>query len=139
LALAASATAVAAASLPAHSTPAIQNCGSLSRGPGSVAHGTGDGARCLLHAYDQHCRPAVYGLSLFGLDTIAMDRFRLARANGRCLVRITISFRVVPQPARRHDGVCRTLALQSGHVVAGGCSGDGVPKSIVLDPPPQSP
>jgi hypothetical protein len=119
--------------------PAIENCGSLSLGPGGVERGGTSGARCLLHAYQQHCRPAVYVLALFGVDTIATDRFRLARDNGRCRIDVTISFRVVPQPARQHAGVCRTLALKSAHVVAGRCSGASIPASIVLDPKPQAP
>jgi hypothetical protein len=137
--VAATAVAAVAASPAARASPTIQNCGSLARGPGGATPGTGAGARCLLRAYDDHCRPAVYVLSLFGVDTIANDRFRLARGTGGCLVQVTISARVVPQPPRQHHGICRSLARRSGHVVASRCSGDSFPKSIVLDPKPPSP
>ena len=138
LVLAASAVAAALASAPGRATPAIQNCGSLSVGPGGTERGASAGARCLLQAYLEHCQPAVYTISLFGIDTVATDRFRLARDNGRCLVKVTISFRVVPQPARQHLGLCRTLALKSRHVVAGRCTGESIPASIVLDPQPRT-
>jgi hypothetical protein len=117
---------------------AVENCGSLSVGPGGDERGATAGAKCLLRAYQQHCRVAVYILSLFGVDTIASDRFRLVREAGRCLVDVTISFRVVPQPARAHNGVCHTLALKSTHVVAGRCTGTNIPSSLVLDPTPQT-
>jgi hypothetical protein len=131
--------AVAATTHPAlgNASPAIQNCGTLSLGPGGDERGTAAGAKCLLHAYQQSCRPAVYVLSRFGIDTIATDRFRLARDNGRCSVDVATSVRVVPQPAQTHGGLCRSLALKAGYVVAGRCTGQSVPASIVLDP--QSP
>ena len=119
--------------------PAVENCGSLSVGPGAGERGATAGARCLLHAYQQHCRSAVYVLSLFGVDTIASDRFRLVRESGRCLVDVTISFRIVLQPARTHNGICRTLALKSTHVVADRCTGANIPSSLELDPKPQTP
>jgi hypothetical protein len=132
------ATAVAVAAAPGRAAPTILNCGSLSVGPGGTERGAANGARCLLHAYQQNCRPAVYAVSHFGVDTVATDRFRLVRDNGRCLVKLTISFQIVPQPARLHSGVCRTLALKSQHVVAGRCTGESIPASIVLDPLPQT-
>jgi hypothetical protein len=113
--------------------PTMQNCGAFSAGPGGTEHGGTSGSRCLLRAYEQHCRAAIYTMSVFGVDTIANDRFRLVRVGGHCLVDVTISFRVVPQPARKHSGVCRTLALNSRHVVAGRCTGWGIPVSIQLD------
>ena len=136
LLLAIAAVAAAAATQPGRAATAVLNCGSLSVGPGGTQHGTATGSRCLLRAYRQHCQPAVYALSLFGIDTIATDHFRLTRLNGHCLVNVTINFHVVPQPARRHNGACRTLTLKSGHVVAGGCTGESVPASIMLDPQP---
>jgi hypothetical protein len=136
LALAASTIVAGVAALPGHATPAVLNCGSLSLGPGNTERGAVTGARCLLRAYGQHCEPAVYALSLFGVDTIATDHFRLARESGRCLIEVTMSFRIVPQPARQHSGVCRTLALKSRQVVAGRCTGASIPASIVLDPKP---
>jgi hypothetical protein len=137
LLLATAAIAAAAATQAGRATTSVLNCGSSSIGPGGTEHGATTGSRCLLRAYVQHCQPAVYGLSLFGIDTIANDRFRLERLNGRCLVSVTISFRVVPQPARQHTGVCRTLTLTSRHVVAARCTGPSIPATIVLDPQPQ--
>jgi hypothetical protein len=134
LILVAAAIAATTRSALGNASSAIQNCGTLSLDPGGDERGAATGATCLLHAYQQGCRPAVYVLSRFGIDTIATDRFRLARDNGRCSVDVAISFRVVPQPAQTHNGVCRSLALKSGHVVAGRCTGRSVPASIVLDP-----
>lgn len=128
---------VVAAAQSGRATTTVLNCGSFSVGPGGVEHGAASNSGCLLRAYANQCRPAVYALSLFGVDTIAADRFRLARRNGRCVVDVTISVRVVPQPARQHTGVCRTLARTSGHVVAGRCTGEGIPVGIVLDPQPR--
>src|SRR5262249_22677975 len=98
------AAAIAATAHPAlgPASPAIQNCGTLSLGPGGEERGTTAGAKCLLHSYEQGCRPSVYVLSRFGVDTVSTDRFRIARDNGRCSVAVAISFRVVPQPARTH-------------------------------------
>ncbi len=139
--LVAMSTAVASTSAVAipRAATAVQNCGSLSVGPGAGRRGATAGARCLLHAYQLQCRSAVYVLSRFGVDTIASDRFRLARESGHCLVTVTVSFRIVPQPARTHTGSCRTLALKSTHVVAGRCTGTGIPSSFVLDPKSQTP
>jgi len=135
-------TVAAIAVAPATATqtqPAAVECGALSVGPGGDEHGATAGARCLLHAYQQHCRSAVYVLSMFGVDTVASDRFRLVRVSGHCLVDVTISFRIVPQRARTHNGICRTLALKSTHVVAGRCTGTNIPSSLALDPRPQTP
>lgn len=128
------ATVTAVSCVSARAMPSIQNCGSLSIGPGGTERVAGAGARCLLQAYQQDCRPAVYVLSLSGIDTLAVDSFRLTRGSGKCLVEVTISSRVVPQPARQHHGVCRTLVLRSRHVVAGRCTGESIPPTIVLDP-----
>jgi hypothetical protein len=136
-ALSAAAIAAAAGSVTARAAPTVQNCGTYSYGPAAEPRGAANGAKCLLHAYQEHCRAAVYVLSSFGVDTVATDRFRLVRDNGRCVVTVAVSFQVVPQPARKHSGACRTLALKSTHVVAGRCTGASIPASIVLDPRPQ--
>ena len=127
------------AGVTADAAPAVENCGTLSMGPADEVRGSTTGALCLLHAYQRHCRPAVYVLSLLGVDTTANDRFRVVSRSGRCRVALTISFRIVPQPARVQSGVCARLALRSGHVVAGRCTGSNIPASIVLNPSPQSP
>jgi hypothetical protein len=129
LAAAAGALAVTAGA----STPSILNCGSLTEGPTALAPRSGGGAACLLHAYRQQCRPAVYKLSAFGIDTIARDDFRLVTSSGRCRVRVTTSFTVVPQkPHPQGSGECSTLATRGTDVVASGCVGTGLPSSFSL-------
>jgi hypothetical protein len=136
--LAACVVTAAGAAHPARVAATVKNCGTLSVGPGGTEHGTTAGARCLLRAYQQQCQAAVYTLSSFGVDTVATQRFRVAHASGHCVVDVTVSFRVVPQPAHQQTGVCRTLALKATHVVAARCTGE-IPASIVLDPHPQNP
>src|SRR6516164_267951 len=76
------------------------NCGSLSIGPGSAHLGKGPGARCMLAAYQDHCRKAGYQLSYFGVDTIAIRAFNVNARTGHCGIDVTTRYRVVPQPSR---------------------------------------
>jgi hypothetical protein len=88
---------------------------------------------CLLHAYQQHCRPAAYELSIFGIDTVARDDFHLVNQNGGCRVQVTTSFTVVPQkPRPQSHGQCSNLAKRGTDVIADGCTGTGLPRSISL-------
>jgi hypothetical protein len=114
-------------------TPRVLDCGSLSTGSTALSHGTTSGAMCLLHAYRQHCAPARYELSTFGIDTIARDEFRLVTKSGRCTVAITTSFTVVPQkPRPQGSGECSSLVARGADVVASGCVGNGLPSSLSL-------
>lgn len=91
------------------------------------------GAVCLLHAYRQHCRAAVYELSVFGIDTIARDEFRLVSDGGNCRIRVATSFTVVPQkPRPQGSGECSSLSVRGSDVVAAGCVGSGLPRSFSL-------
>src|SRR5262249_26976364 len=91
------------------------------------------GARCLLAAYRHYCRQATYRLSLFGVDTVASREFGLVSSRSGCLVAVTSSFRVVPQPAHvTGKGTCRTLRAIGRNIVAGSCMGRGLPTRISL-------
>jgi hypothetical protein len=108
-------------------------CGSLTLGPGSLTHHSGSGASCLLRAYQQHCLPASYRLSLFGVDTVAVRTFRTLRHGGSCEIAVTSSFRVIPQPPHPAiRGYCKTLRREGHNVVAQGCSGGGLPTRVSL-------
>jgi hypothetical protein len=109
------------------------SCGALSIGPGAVTHGSTRAAACLLHAFQQHCRPASYRLSTFGVDTIAVDDFRVAATAGRCRITVATSFRVVPNRVRPGAvGVCASLVSRGVDIVATGCKVDGLPAVISL-------
>jgi hypothetical protein len=111
----------------------VLDCGSLSAGTTVLSPGKGGGAACLLRAYQQHCRPAVYELSMFGVDTIARENFRLVRERGGCRIKVATSFTVVPQkPRPGARGECSTLRARGTDVVAGGCVGSGLPRSFSL-------
>jgi hypothetical protein len=112
----------------------VTDCGSISVGPGSAGSGgKAAGALCLLRAYRSNCHPAVYSVSMFGIDTIARDSFRLVRMGGRCRIDVATSFRVVPQkPHPVASGQCSTLARRGTDVVAYGCVGKGLSASISL-------
>jgi hypothetical protein len=110
-------------------TPAVTNCGSASIGPGSVRQSSGDGPRCLVAAYRDGCRPATFRLSRFGVDTIATKSFRIVSRNSRCVVAVTETLRVVPQPAHvTAQGVCTGLRATA----ATSCSGRGLSRTISL-------
>lgn len=112
---------------------AIRNCGTLTIGPAGDKQGAVGGAVCLLRAFEQRCLPANYRLSIFGVDTATTDRFELVLRNARCRIDVFASFRVIPQPKRLHHGRCTTLRRQHSHVIATGCLGSGIPRSIWLD------
>jgi hypothetical protein len=108
-------------------------CGSYSIGPGAVVHGNARGARCLLSAYRDHCRPARYRLSIFGVDTIATRDFSVVTRDARCEVAVASSFRVVPQPAHSTGrSFCRTLRPVGTSILAQGCKGGGLPSTVSL-------
>lgn len=113
---------------------ALSSCGSASIGPGAIVHPSSTGgARCLLAAYRDHCRPATYKLSLFGVDTVATRAFRLVSSSGACVVDVTTSFRVVPQPAHvTGQGVCKQLRAIGVNVIAEGCTGRALPPRVSL-------
>ena len=109
------------------------DCGTRSVGPGSLRRGGTAGAACLLRAFQQSCKAAEYRLSLFGVDTVRTEDFRVALRDGRCGVEVTTSFRVVPQQQhvtgrRRCARVHRT---GGGDIVADGCDG-GPPVAVSL-------
>ncbi len=110
------------------------DCGSLSTGPTTLSPAKRAGAECLLRAYRLHCRPAVYELSSFGIDTIARDSFRLADGNnGRCSIKVATSFTVVPRkPRPEGSGECSKLDARGTDIVASGCVGTGLPTSFSL-------
>ena len=111
----------------------VIQCGSITVGPTAIPSGKTGGALCLLHAYRSHCEPALYGLSTFGVDTIARDIFRVVEVQGRCRINVVTSFRVVPQKPRPGvSGRCSMLAERGADVVATGCVGKGLPASISL-------
>ena len=118
----------------ADTNAAVTNCGTASIGPGAVGYKTnGSGARCLLAAYVDHCRQARFRVSLFGVDTVATRDFRLVMSSGRCAVAVTLSYRVVPQPAHvTGQGTCTRLRAIGRSVVAESCKGHGVPATISL-------
>jgi len=132
---AATAAALTAAALLAAGAPAGRSldCGARSVGPGSLRRGGTAGAACLLRAFRQSCTPADYRLSLFGVDTVNTEDFRVALRGGRCGVDVTTSFRVVPQQPHvtgtRHCALVRRTG--SGDIVADRCSG-GPPATVSL-------
>jgi hypothetical protein len=109
------------------------NCGSLTAGPGALTRGDRGGPSCLLHAYRNHCTVATYRLSMFGVDTIAVDDFRLVLHGGGCRIEVASSFRVVPQPQRSAlHGACSRLVARGSDVVAEGCTGGNLPPTVSL-------
>lgn len=113
--------------------PGPRACGSMSIGPGALKRGSTKAAECLLRRYEQQCRPAVYELSMFGVDTVETERFQVGHVNGRCEIAVTRAFSVVPQKPRvTAHGHCRTLRQSAANVVAGGCSGSGLEATVSL-------
>jgi hypothetical protein len=110
------------------------NCGTSSIGPGAIVRPSSTGgARCFLAAYRNDCRPATYRLSMFGVDTIATRDFRVVKTGGACVVAVTTSFHVVPQPAHvTGAGTCRKLRVIGTNIVADSCTGHGLPARISL-------
>jgi hypothetical protein len=111
----------------------VIHCGSTTVGPTVIPSGKAGGALCLLRAYRSNCQPAVYSLSMFGIDTITRDNFRVVKELGRCRINVATSFRVVPQkPRPGMSGQCSMLTKRGADIVASGCVGKGLPASISL-------
>jgi hypothetical protein len=123
---------------PGGAQAAPRHCGTLTIRAGSK-EGAVTGADCFLSAFKQHCLPATYTLSIMGVDTFATDTFRLTRPNARCRFAVSVSLQVIPQPPRVHRGTCKTLTRKRAQVFATGCVGVGIPKTISLDPPTNTP
>jgi hypothetical protein len=84
----------------------------------------------MLKAY-RGCRPAMYVLAGFGVDTESTTAFHVVRLGSTCRVAIDATFRVVPQTPQRFDGTCRRIQRLAGDVVATGCTGT-LPATISL-------
>ncbi len=111
---------------------ATVHCLAASTGPGSLHHGGSTGARCMLTEYRDHCRPADYVLSAFGVDTVRQETFRLVVQSGRCRIVVSESFRVVPQqPHMLGTRICGRLRAVGADVVADRCT-RGPPATISL-------
>jgi hypothetical protein len=128
---------VAAAAAPAvnagAAAPAVLRCAPATVQAGRLSPAGRGGASCLLRAYRQHCRPAVYVLSTFGVDTIARDTFRVVSIEGRCRVEVATRLTVVPQkPRPGGTGRCTSLAARGADIVATGCTGGGLQPSVSL-------
>ncbi|SRR5581483_4959969 len=100
---------------------ATRDCGTLSVRSGSVYQGARNGPTCFLAAFER-CRAATFTLSVFGLDTVATDVFRVV-ARGACRVEVAGTFHVVPQKPHSLSAVCRAVRRSGADVVAVGCTG----------------
>ena len=112
----------------AHGT--TPSCGAYSIGPGAVRNGNADGATCMLRKY-RSCRPAMYVLAAFGVDTESTTAFRIVRIGSACHVSVYATFRVVPQTPHRYYGTCHRIQRLAGDIVATGCTGT-LPATISL-------
>jgi hypothetical protein len=126
------AAAALAALAPVGHAASSPSCGVAHAGPGAGRGSSGRGALCLLRAFEGGCASASYRLSVFGVDTIAIDSFSLRSRGGHCEVVVAASFEVVPQRRRLVSGVCATLQRRARDVVAGGCVGTTLPGTISL-------
>jgi hypothetical protein len=135
--LAAAASLLALQAAPAAAVPAAAapSCGVATAGPGALAHAGDRGAECLLAADADHCAPASFRLSVFGIDTIARDLFSLRARGSACLVEVVASFEVVPRPPTPHAGVCTALRRVASAIEALGCSGKDIPSELSLTGP----
>jgi len=80
----------------------------------------------MLAAFDDHCRPAGYTLSSFGVDTIREVSFRTAVRGNACAVYTTETFRVVPQqPHVLNRLVCARVHKTDAGIVADRCTPAG--------------
>ena len=105
---------------------AATQCQARSVGPGSLRRGGTAGASCMLAAFDDHCRPAAYTLSSFGVDTIRTFSFRTAARASGCAVYITETMRVVPQQPRVLERlVCARVHKTDAGIVADRCTPAG--------------
>jgi hypothetical protein len=122
---------VAAGVAAAGAGAATVHCLAASIGPGSLRHPS-SGAHCMLLEFHDHCHPADYVLSEFGVDTAHEESFRLALQSHRCRVLVTETFRVIPQQehmvGRR---TCKRLRQSGSDVIADLCTG-GPPAIISL-------
>ena len=83
-------------------------------------------ATCLLAAYRDHCRPADYTLSAFGVDTAHTLTFRTGRRPNGCAVLVTESFHVIPQKPRvTGRRTCLRVRKTTSDVVADRCTPRG--------------
>jgi hypothetical protein len=113
--------------------PAVLRCAPATVQAGRLSPSGRVGASCLLRAYRRNCRPAVYVLSTFGVDTIARDTFRVVSVEGRCRVEVATRLTVVPQkPRPGGTGRCASLAARGADIVATGCAGGGLQPSVSL-------
>ena len=120
------------AALASNASAAAVHCPAAQLGPGSYRQGGTAGARCMLAEYRDHCHPADYLLSAFGVDTAHQETFRLAVQARRCRIVVTETFRVIPQ--QQHmvgQRVCARLRLAGSDVIADRCTG-GPPPTISL-------
>ena len=102
---------------------AATQCQPRSVGPGSLRRGGTAGASCMLAAFDDHCRPAAYTLSSFGVDTVREVSFRMAARGNGCAVSVTETFRVVPQQPRVLEHlVCARVHKTDAGIVADRCA-----------------
>jgi hypothetical protein len=98
---------------------AVLGCGSASAGPTGAGRSRA-GAVCMLEAYQDHCRDAVYTLSVLGIDTVRRRAFTISG----CRVAVTETFRVVPQPPHATGTASCTAIRRAGDdIVATGCAG----------------
>jgi hypothetical protein len=125
--------ALAAGAATSSQAAAIRSCGSASIGPTAMGSSPLAGARCLLRAFRAHCTPAAFTLSLFGIDTVRTRVFTVERRSGGCRVAVATYFHIVPQPRRLlGTGYCRRLAGTAKSVVATGCAGGGLGRTVSL-------
>ena len=125
---------VLAATTTAGASPTVRNCGTLTLGPTARQHGSTSGSLCFFRAFTQRCTPATYSLMSFGVDTVAADTFALVRRGSQCRITVSISFRVVPERPQVHRGRCTLLRREHNDVIALGCFGPEIPKTINLNP-----
>jgi hypothetical protein len=118
-----SAATVTAAGASASTVPS-RSCGSLTVGPTALGKGPSSrGASCMLSAF-RSCAPAVYELSSFGVDTIGRSTFTIVKHAGGCTVTVSVTFQVVPQPAKPPTfGRCTAIVQAGSDILATGCHG----------------
>ncbi|HUZ97936.1 MAG TPA: hypothetical protein VMU74_01120 [Gaiellaceae bacterium] len=114
---------------------AVTQCQARTVGPGSLRRGGTAGASCMLAAFDDHCRPAAYTLSSFGVDTIRTFSFRTTAHGNGCAVSITETFRVVPQQPRvLSRRVCARVHKTDAGIVADRCTPAGAVSLTRMSP-----
>jgi hypothetical protein len=133
LALIASLAAALPAAAHAGAARTTHSCGGLTvSAAGPVTTSNGGGPACFLKAFTT-CTPASFELSRFGVDTVARTSFGILRNGKTCEVTVKLSFQVVPQKARASGGgTCGGLVRRGTDVVATGCHGTGLTRTISL-------